>query len=335
MADCFVAGPENYPLVEALYPDAVLSLPSRSPVLFVGGSGTGKTSMAATLASHWLQEEASRKFTFTSALEFSRGLTRAIKADDMQRFRQQHRDCECLLLDNVHELVGKPAAQAEFLSTLDHHLVQGRPVVLTASDIPPLIPGLSRALLSRLASGHSILMRPPGKVARLALLERAAVHASLPMSPEALNSLAEQVQDDLTALELRGILVRWSHQVRLNPSATASRPSRVMDRIIDATTAPSVSAQEIAKAVSKETRVPIDLLLGPSRKSSVVRARGLAMHLMRQMTSDSYESIGDFFSGRDHTTVMHACKKTESELPSDMELSRIHDRIRQRFHRHR
>jgi len=333
ITDCFVAGPENDAVVESLHPDAVATLDLRSPILFSGPSGSGKTTMAATLAALWINDAPQRRITMTSAVEFSRSLTRSIKADDMQRFRQLHRDCDCLFLENVHEFAGKPMAQEEFTATLDHLMGLSRVVVLTALDIAPLLQGVTRALLSRLNYGHSVVLSAPGKESRRALLERIAVHSNLAIDTESLDQLSAHTTEAMTALHLRGVLNRWAHRARLQGEGSNDKLLQGLDRILEPRMAPTPSPHEIAKAVARETRVSVDLLVGPTRKSSVVRARGLAMYLMRQLTTESYDNIGGFFSGRDHTTVMHACKKTEAELPSDTELSRIHDRIRQRFQR--
>jgi chromosomal replication initiator protein len=334
LAATFVAGPENRSLLELFHPDSITNLADRSPVVLVGASGTGKTTMAASLLACWLQEDPSRKLTLTSAVEFSRALTRAIKSDDMQRFRQLHRECDGLLIDNVHELAGKPVAQDEFLATLDALSSQGRVVVATSSELPLMLSGLLRSLQSRLSAGLSVVLHPPGKEARYLLLKQIAQQAALGIAPELLQPIMDAEDEERTAVELKGILIRWSHQLRLNPTVS-SRPNKAVDHILDSSNSPSVSPQEIVKSVCKEVGIAIDQLKGPSRKSSTVRARGLAMFLIRQLTSESYESIGAFFSGRDHTTVMHACKKTEVELSSDVELCRIHDRIRQRFRRSR
>lgn len=330
IAHAFVVGPENWPLFELFHPESISLLCDRAPIVLVGASGAGKTTAAAGLLGAWSRETPSRKFTITSAVEFSRALTRAIKSDDMQRFRQQHRDCDGLMIDNLHEFVGKPVAQEEFCATLEHLLSQGKLVIATASDLPLLIPGLSKSIQSRFSGGLSVSIAIPSATSRKLLLENLAAHAQLGFEPSDLEPLTSQIQEDRTALELRGLLIRWSHQLRLNPSV-ASKPQRIVDRILGASTLPNVSANEIAKTVAKEMRVPVEQLVGPSRKSSVVRARGLAILLIRQLTSDSYESIGSFFAGRDHTTVMHAFKKTESELSLDMELNRVYDRVRRKF----
>jgi chromosomal replication initiator protein len=332
----FVAGPENGPLIEAFHPDSITILQDRSPVVLVGPSSVGKTTMAASLLATWsdtvARDISPRRLTLTSVVEFSRALTRAIKADDMQRFRQLHRECDGLLIDNLHEFAGKPIAQEEFLATFDHLLTNGRCILATAPDLPLELDGLTRSLQSRFSAGLSILLRPPGRLARERLLREIVNDSTLGVDAGQIQSLVDAWDEDPTAVALKGAIMRWSHQVRLDPSS-AQRPARDVDHFFDSAASPTINPQDLAKAVCKETSVTLEQMKGPSRRSSIVRARGLAMLLIRQLTSESYENIGALFSNRDHTTVMHACKKTEIQLSSDTDLNRIHDRIRQRFRR--
>lgn len=338
IAKNFVAGPENLPLVEVFDPESMVALPARSPVIFVGANSTGKTTMAATLLSVWADVYAHngspKKLNLTSAVEFSRALTRAIKADDMPRFRHLHRECDGLLIDNIQELAGKPVAQEELLATIDYLISEGRCVVATSSELPLALNGLNRSLQSRFSAGLSVLLNTPGRQARERILKDVADEASLRLEPEQIPPLANAIDEDLTAVELKGAVIRWSHQLMLNPAA-AERPAQAVDRLLDGTSPPAIDPLDIAKAVSKEANVTLEQMKGPSRRSSIVRARGLAMFLIRQLTSESYESIGALFSNRDHTTVMNACKKTQLKLSCDTDLNRIHDRIRQRFRRTR
>ena len=338
IAKGFVAGAENLSLVEVFQPDAIASLTDRSPIVLIGQNSTGKTTMGMTLLSVWSEAAASdgvpKKLTLTSAIEFSRALTRAIKADDMQRFRQMHRDCDALLIDNVQEFAGKPIAQEEILSTLDHLISEGRCVVATASELPLSLSGLHRSLQSRFSGGLSVLLNPPGRLARERLLLELAHEASLGIEPGQIPPLANAYDEDPTAVELKGAIIRWSHQLRFNPAAI-QHPQHAVDRLLDGTHPLAIDPLDIAKAVSREANVTLEQMKGPSRRSSIVRARGLAMFLIRQLTSESYENIGALFSDRDHTTVMNACKKTQIKLTSDTDLNRIHDRIRQKFRRTR
>jgi chromosomal replication initiator protein len=207
----------------------------------------------------------------------------------------------------------------------------GKCIIATSPELCPLIPNLRPALTSRLNAGLSVPMVLPAYSARKEILRLIAQQLQIEISDADLDSIGELLQDGITALHLKGILIRWSHQDRLNPTRTQRESKRLIDRLVDAQATRTPEPSEIAKVVGREMRVVMDQLRGPSRKSSVVRARGLAMYLMRKFTELSYQNIGEYFGGRDHTTVMHACKKTEEDLAHDHELMRIIDRVSQKL----
>lgn len=331
LLDVFVAGPENRMAVDSLSPDGIADLVGRSPMLIYGPSGAGKTSLALTIAARWMNETTDRNLTLTSGSDFSRAFTRAIEADDMDRFRQLHRQCDCLLVDNIHELATKPAAQEEMIATLDWLTGEGLAIILTSTELPSLIPNLRPALTSRLNGGFSVPVVYPGLACRKEILRLLASNAQIAIEESELDAIGSQSHDNMSAMQLRGILIRWSHHNRIVPDRTPLESKRLIDSLLDSQMAKAPSVSEIAKMVGRELQLTMDLLRGPGRKSSIVRARGLAMFLTRQLTDESFQNIGAYFGGRDHTTVMHACKKTEEDLASDHELTRVADRVRQRF----
>jgi chromosomal replication initiator protein len=301
-------------------------------MLFYGPSGAGKTALALTLAARWTNDAVDRTITVTSGSDFAKALTRAIESDDMERFRQLHRNCDCLLIDNVHELATKPVAQEEMIACLESLAADGKSVVATAQELSSLVPNLRPALASRLNSGLSLPVSLPTSSTRKEILRLLAHQMQIDISDHDIEAIGELLQEGVTAFHLKGILIRWSHQDRLNPGRSQRESKRLIDRLVDSQSARTPDMSEIAKAVGREMRVTMEHLRGPSRKSSVVRARGLAMYLMRKLTESSFQSIGEYFGGRDHTTVMHACKKTEDDLANDHELMRIVDRVHQKLH---
>ncbi|MFM9064506.1 MAG: helix-turn-helix domain-containing protein, partial [Pirellula sp.] len=203
-------------------------------------------------------------------------------------------------------------------------------------------PDYHPSLQSLLSAGLSVPVKLPGPDARLAITEMLAAQSASEFTTEELSKFCTRIQDTPSALELRGLLNRWALQIHAdamlksqsqksalqkNPSSKTSATKHI-DKIV-AGSGRKFNSKDLLKSVAKEFQITLYTLTGPSRKSGVVRARGLAMLLMRQLTDESFEAIGEYFSGRDHTTVMHACKKTESTLAKDSELNRIYDRIRQ------
>ena len=288
----FFLGPENQALEELFSGLSIAGLSSLSPVVLFGPNAAGKTTLAHELLWRWSRDGNQRKLTLTSGTEFGRALQRGIKADDMARFRLIHRQCDGLLIDNLHELATKPAAQAELIAILKDAEEASRLVVVTCPELPRLRSGLQPGLQSLLAAGLSVPVQLPGPAARRAIAGNLLAEIAPEISQEDIRKFCSRIQDQPTAVQLKGLLHRWVVQLQADS---------------------------------------LDALTGPSRKSGVVRARGLAMLLMRQLTNESFEAIGNHFSGRDHTTVMHSCKKTEGDLAIDSELSRIYDRIKQRY----
>ena len=150
----FIAGGENEAVEELFQPDAIACVGERSPIILFGLNGTGKTVLAHELLNRWQKDRAERKLTLTSGTELSRSLQRDIKADDMERFRQIHRDCDGLLIDNLHELVTKIAAQEELVSILKSMESDEKLVVITMPELPRLRSGLLPALQSQIGRAH-------------------------------------------------------------------------------------------------------------------------------------------------------------------------------------
>lgn len=324
-------GPENELLLELLSPASVQSYVDQSPILLIGPSCVGKTTLAMTAATRWLNEGRNRTITMTSGTDFAKSFVRAVKADDMDRFRQLHRNCNCLLVDNVNELSTKPAAQEEFVLTLDQLVQNGSAVICTSTELPTVLPNFRPPLASRLVSGRSLNLVHPNATVRLELIKQLAAHHQFDLSATELQTLAEQVPEETSAIQLNGILLRWWKHDRLTEPRTKTTRRKSIDKIVDAQTARKPSLSTIAKTVAREMNVTLESMQSTVRKSKVVRARGLAMLLMRQLTEESFQNIGVFFGGKDHTTVMHACKKTQSELTQDPVLARSAEQVRQRL----
>ncbi len=322
----FIVGAENAELLEILRPESIVDLGERSPVFLYGGSGVGKSVLALTVAGRWAMAVDHRLITATTGADFARQYANACEADDMDRFRQRHRDCRFLVIDGIHDLVGKSAAQEELVYTLDVVSDRRTPVVVTGPKLPGAIRGLRAALSSRLMSGTTIQVLPPGKEARGRILEEINRELGAMLTREQLTRLADQLPLDSTAYQLRGVLLQCLHQQRYAQDGSEDTLQVVIENQ-QKSRVPAI--QDVAKAVSKLLGVKVAELRGATRKANVVRARGLAMFLTRKWTSLSLQQIGEYFGNRDHTTVLHACRKTEVDLTSDMELLHASEELKE------
>lgn len=327
----FTIGPENRLVRELFDSDSVPTLSQRSPVLLFGASGTGKTTLALTLMARWLNNDISRSFEVVSAIDFARGLHHALEADDMPRFRNQFRNCQALLLDNIHELRGKDAVQSELIEVLNNSDQNQTLVICTAHYLPSFTNGWNDALVSRLLAGYSLEIHFPSPPVRFELLRKISEFAGLTADQSELTKLNSQLPEHCSVLQLKGIVSRWKHHQRIEESLNQPiSPNSIEQLVVNQQKLPP-TPPEIAKNVARELQQTFESMKGPSRKAGVVRARGLAMYLIRKWTQSSFQHIGELFGGRDHTTVMHACKKIEEELEGDPELLQCSERLRQKL----
>ncbi len=330
----YVVGPENEGL-RYLFDDASVNhLATLSPVVLYGDQHLGKTALAITLAVRWSRQVELRPICFTSGQSFASDFAESIEIDDVASFRKRHRECKLLVIDDLDSLASKPAAQDELSATIDHLLDNSRPMIATLGRLPAAVKSFKPALASRLSAGYSFGFAKPAAETRAELVRLLiqAIDPSLPEDP--LINLTEQLAANtpLVAPDLRAIVTIAHHQ--FSQAAVLDLPLVAsLARQQLSNDAPNIPL--IAKRVAKKLGIKWLDLRGSTRDAAVVRARGLAMLLSREFTSASLQSIGQFFSGRDHSTVLHACRKTTRLLDSDPALANVYRDLKNELLNHR
>lgn len=317
----YIVGPENETLRYLFNDQTLPQLDHLSPIVFYGDNEVGKTALSITLAASWARATSRRPLCFTRGQTFVADYSAAVEIDDLDSFRQRHRSCKLLLIDDLEALARAPASQSELVATLDVMAEQLCPVIITLNRLPAMITGLSPALSSRLSGGFSVPLLKPSAIT-LARLVPALVQMIDPeLAVEPLLKLCH-------SLSSKNLSVPDIHKV-VTLAAQNNNVAGQIDMDVVGLLALQLFSGEgptlpaIAKVVARKMQVRLTEMRGATRQAKIVRARGLAILLSRRLTGSSLQKIGEFFGGRDHSTVIHACRKTEKLISSDTDLANL------------
>ncbi|MEM9825888.1 MAG: helix-turn-helix domain-containing protein [Planctomycetota bacterium] len=363
----FITGPENQmaAFVATAPPD---SLRIGNPMLWVGPAGSGKTSLAMHLAARLASSLVSASSESASAEEFPAGLhastedsesfearpaeanfvktepaktlylpatdyareyAEAVEVDDVAGLRQRLLDAGVLVIDDLHFLDGKTAATEELGRRIDQRVATQRPVILTCRRMPGEIKGLPAAFVSRIMPGLTVPLAYPRGDTRRELLQAYLFAKDLEVAPECVAALVDGMPDELAPPQIEAAVSTMDLHARMRGSAIDMEAVQAaMDQCDQRR---ELSFDKITKTVAAHYQMKVGELKSPSRQKSIVRARSLAMWIARRLTGKSTHRIGDYFGGRDHTTVMHAIRKISREVETDDELRRAAAEVEERL----
>ena len=285
-----------------------------NPLLFYGGTGLGKTHLMHAIGNHIAQQPNAR-VACISVKAFVGDMVRAIRHHRMDRFNQYYRSMNALLIDDIQFIAGKEKSQEEFFHIFDDLLQSEHQVVMTCDVYPREIDELPDRLKSRFASGVSIAIDPPDMETRAAILKSKATLANVTLSDDVALLLADRIRSNVRELEgaLRNLIM--SANIKGEPITEAFCREVLQD--LFSVHARSVPIEKILKEVADYHSIRVSDLTSKSRKRSIVKPRHMAMALARELTSRSFPEIGEALGGRDHTTVIHGCRKAENMRNED------------------
>jgi chromosomal replication initiator protein len=307
----FVAGPENRLAAVALRPYLEKVATPWNPLVLYGPNGSGKSHLACGLAAWWREHFPDNEVICCAASEFAQDFAAAVGAGKLDRWRRPLRQVDLLVLEDVGQLADKASAQQELIDLLDELAAREARVVVTSRALPSHLPSLAAGLRSRLSAGLSVPLSWPAQEARRAVLELAAQGQNV--SSGALYSLADGLEASVPALLAALAELELGAQVE----GTAIDSKRVRGFIAERLDTHKPGLHQIASRTAKYFGLRVSDLKSPRRRQPLVAARCVAMYLARELTDLSFEQIGAYFGGRDHTTVIYGVRRTKALLRRD------------------
>ena len=290
-----------------------------NPLFLYGGVGLGKTHLMHAIAWHVRMNAPRRKVIYLSAEKFMYQFIRALRFRSTIDFKEQFRSVDLLMIDDVQFIAGKESTQEEFFHTFNALVDQNRQIVITADKSPSDLAGLEERMRSRLGWGLAADIHPTTYELRLGILQSKAEQSGLRLPQKIMEFLAHKIVSNVR--ELEGALNRITAQMQLMGRDITLESAQELLRDLLRANERRVTIDEIQKRVAEHFNIKMAEMTSSRRARIVARPRQVAMYLAKQLTSRSLPEIGRKFGGRDHTTVMHACRKIEELVASDRALA--------------
>lgn len=314
----FVVGPSNQ--FAHASARAVADAPGRAynPLFIYSGVGLGKTHLLHAIGHHVQSKTSRTKVAYLSSEQFTNELINRMSHQRMEEFRQKYRNMDILLIDDIQFIAGKERTQEEFFHTFNTLYEAQKQIVLTSDRQPKEIPDIEERLRSRFESGLIADIQAPDLETRIAILKKKAEFWSIRLPDDVAQFLAAMMKNNIR--ELEGGLVKLGAVSSLtNTEITVDLARNELRHLIDSKEK-VVTNELVQKAVSEAFGVKISDLKSKRRTKTIVLPRQVAMYLCRTLANSSLPETGAFFGGKDHSTVIHACKVIEEKKEKDPEL---------------
>jgi chromosomal replication initiator protein len=293
-----------------------------NPLFLYGGVGLGKTHLMHAVAHHIRHRDGEARIAYVHSERFVGDMVRALQHNSMNEFKTAYRSLDALLIDDIQFFAGKERSQEEFFHTFNELLEGQHQVILTCDRYPKEVEGLEERLKSRFGWGLTVAIEPPELETCVAILMTKAQANSVTLPEEVAFFIAKRIRSNVR--ELEGALRRVIANSRFTGRAITLEFTKEALRDLLSLQAKLVTVENIQKTVADYYKVRLADLLSKRRSRSVARPRQVAMALAKELTSHSLPELGDAFGGRDHTTVLHACKRIK-------ELRDIEQRVREDY----
>ena len=303
----FVEGKSNQLAVAAAKQVAENPGKAYNPLFLYGSTGLGKTHLLHAVGNQIMTKKANAKVVYMHSERFVQDMVKALQNNAIEEFKNYYRSVDALLIDDIQFFANKERSQEEFFHTFNSLLEGNQQIILTSDRYPKEINGVEDRLKSRFGWGLTIAIEPPELETRVAILMKKAEENQIKLPEEVAFFIAKRLRSNVR--ELEGALNRVI--ANANFTGKAITIDFVKDALKDllALQEKLVTIENIQKTVAEYYKIKVSDLLSKRRSRSVARPRQVAMALAKELTNKSLPEIGDGFGGRDHTTVLHACRK--------------------------
>ena len=302
---------------------------SYNPLFIYGGVGLGKTHLMQAAGNLILNSNPDAKVIYIRSELFVNDMVKALKNNTMNEFKRYYRSLDALLIDDIQFFARKTQSQEEFFHTFNSLLEGQRQIIITSDRIPKAMTDVEERLISRFGSGLTVSIEPPELETRVAILGKKAVDRGVVLPEEVAFFVANAVRSNVR--ELEGALHRIVASARFTGRPINIDLAREALKDLLVYRDSRISIENIQQTVAEYFKIRVSDLLSKKRSRDIARPRQLAMSLAKEYTSMSLPQIGDRFGGRDHTTVLHACRKIEELLVSDGKVQEDHRNLQRLF----
>jgi chromosomal replication initiator protein len=290
-----------------------------NPLFIYGGVGLGKTHLMQAVGNTIVANRPRARVVYLHSERFVADMVKALQHNAMNEFKRHYRSVDALLIDDIQFFAGKERSQEEFFHTFNALLEGQSQIILTCDRYPKEIKGLEERLKSRFGWGLTVAIEPPELETRVAILVNKAAQAHVDLPGDVAFFIAKRINSNVR--ELEGALKRVVASARFTGRSIDIKFTKEALRDLLALQDKLVSIDNIQKTVAEYYKIRVADLHSARRTRSITRPRQIAMSLAKELTNHSLPEIGSEFGGRDHTTVLHACRKVNELKESDMRIA--------------
>ncbi|VAW51408.1 Chromosomal replication initiator protein DnaA [hydrothermal vent metagenome] len=317
--DNFVEGKSNQLAKAASIQVAENPGSAYNPLFFYGGVGLGKTHLMHAVGNMILQHKPDARISYIHSERFVGHMVKALQHNAIDAFKQHYRSLDAILVDDIQFFAGKERSQEEFFHTFNALLEGGSQIILTCDRYPKEVDGLEERLRSRFGWGLPVCIEPPELETRVAILQKKAEEAHIELPSEVAFFIAKRIRSNIR--ELEGAFRRVMATANFTGSSITLEFAKEALRDLISLQERTITIDNIQKTVAEYYKIRTSDLHSNRRSRSITRPRQLAMALSKELTNHSLPEIGAAFGGRDHTTVLHGCRKIAELRESDNKIN--------------